>query len=60
MVLTNPNMKPRMEFNHYEDIHEYSENLSKVTPVYGSGLRGRFIDYIIQWLNWEIIVRTNK
>ena len=42
MVLTNPHMKPILEFKiaagipDYEDIYENSDNLSKVTTVYGT------------------------
>ena len=35
MVLTNPHMKPRIQFIIMKDIYENRENLSKVTPVYG-------------------------
>ena len=49
MVLTNPQMKPGNQFI-IEDIYENSENLSKVTVVYGNGMLQLTQDHILETL----------
>ena len=59
MVLTNPHMKRWIQYNimKSEDIYENSENLSKVTPVYGIQGHTVFVP-LAGWLAISLILCT--